>query len=366
MSNISLPASNVGKDWGVERKSYLDPVTGVEIWEMTRGPAAADNLYFHFSNFTADNRFLIFTSDRSGVQQLYRANVQNGRIVQLTDEAEVNARSACPDQTVASRLYYLRGPEIIALQIHDFTTRVVGEIPEPHMGGFQQPTQSSDGKWLALGKRRDSTTWEIGLMKIETGEYRTVITQGFQMGHVQHSPTDSIIFFVWETGGFAPQRSWLVNTDGTGNRPFYFRTKPDEWFTSAKEWVTHEAWINDTGEMTMINDKVGVMLVNKDGSSRIVREGHYWHCAARPDGKFIVADDFDGRLWLMESATGNIRLLATGLRDKTRIHSHSSFDRLGHYVQFRSGRQHETVALIDLRQLPEQDWLQLPENPSNR
>ena len=108
-------------------------------------------------------------------------------------------------------------------------------------------------------------------MNVQTGEYKTVITQGFRLGHVQHSPTDPIIFYVWETGGYAPQRTWLVNADGTGNRPFYARTDQKTWFTPLKEWITHEAWIAGTGEMTMINDKQGVMIVNKDGTARMAR-----------------------------------------------------------------------------------------------
>ena len=354
---VSLQAGNIGKDWGVERKSYVDPVTGVRVWELTKGTNAANNLYFHFSNFTADNRHLIFISNRTGSWQLFRAEVETGRLVQLTDDPQVNASAACPDHTNARRLYHLRGAEVIALDILDFTSRKVGEIPQPHMGGFQQPTLSGDGKWLALGKQRDASNWEIGLMSTETGEYRTVLTQGFRIGHVQHSPTDPLVFYVWETGGYAPQRTWLVNTDGTGNRPFYARTAPTNWFTPLKEWVTHEAWVKDTGEMTMINDKLGVMLVNKNGDARLVCEGDLWHAAARPDGKFIVADDNKGRLWLIETATGNKRLLATGIRDSVRtVHAHPSFDRLGRYVQFHTGRTQETVAIIDLRELPPADW----------
>ena len=44
------PARNVGKDWGSEQKSYLDPLTGVRILELTGNGSAADNLYFHFSS----------------------------------------------------------------------------------------------------------------------------------------------------------------------------------------------------------------------------------------------------------------------------------------------------------------------------
>jgi Tol biopolymer transport system component len=353
----SLLASDVGKDWGVERESYVDPVTNIRIWEMTKGPAASDNLYYHFSNFTADNRHLIFASGRTGSSQLYRVEIETGRIVQLTDGPSVSARSACPDHTDTRRLYYLRGPAVFALDIVDFAERKVGEIPKPYTGGFQQPTLSGDGKWMTLTKQRDAANWEIGLLNTETGAYRTVITEGFRIGHVQHSPVDPIIFYTWETSGYAPQRSWLVNVDGSANRPFYARTDPSTWFTPLKEWVTHEAWVKDTGEMSMINDKLGVMLINKDGAARMVREGRYWHAAARPDGKFLVLDDMQGRLWLMETAAGNTRLLATGIRDTIHtVHAHASFDRLGRYVQFHTGRTHETVAIIDLNELPPLHW----------
>ena len=131
----SVLASDVGRDWGVERQSYTDPVTGVQIWEMTKAGSASDNLYFHFSNFTADNRYLLFVSDRTGSSQLFRAEAESGHIVQLTDDAAANGRSACPDHTNARRVYYLRGPEVLALDILDFAARKVGEIPPPHMGG---------------------------------------------------------------------------------------------------------------------------------------------------------------------------------------------------------------------------------------
>ena len=349
-------AAQVGRDWGIQTKTYFDPVTGIEVRELTRPPAKSDNLYYHFSNFTADNKFLIFGSTLAGSSQIFRAEVETGRLFQLTEAPDVNSRSACPDLHNARLLYYLRGAEVCAMDLIEFSSRKIGEIPPPRMGDYSQPTLSGDGKWMTLSKKRDPENWEIGLLNVESGEYRSVVTQGFRIGHVQHSPTDPIIFYVWETGGYAPQRSWVVNTDGTGNRPFYVRTKPDTWFTPLKEWVTHEAWVRDTGEMTMVNDRQGVMLVKKDGTARMVREGRYWHAAARADGRFLVLDDFDGGVWITETATGNTRLLASGIRDSVKVHAHASFDRKGHYVQFNTGRTHETVALIDLRKLPPLSW----------
>lgn len=357
MPAVLSRASDVGRDWGVEREIYTDPETGIRIQELTKAGCVSDNLYFHFSNFTADNRFLLFVSDRGGSRQLFRAEAETGHLVQLTDGPNTSAHTACPDHTNPRRVYYLRGPEVFALDIIDFTEKKVGEVPQPHLGGFGQPTLSGDGKWLTLAKRRDEANWEIGLMDTQTGAWRTVTTQGFPINHVQHSPRDRVIFYAWETGGYAPQRSWLVNDDGTANRPFYARADPKFWFTPLKEWVTHEAWVMDTGEMTMVNDKQGVMLISVDGSARMVSKGDFWHSAARPDGKFLVVDDASGRLWLMETATGKKRLLATGLREKVRtVHPHASFDRLGHYVQFHTGRTHETVGVIALKDLPPFDW----------
>jgi Tol biopolymer transport system component len=353
---VGAGGSHAGKDWGVDRSSYEDPVTRARVWEVTRQPQVADNLYFHASNFTADNRHLIFVSDYGGSRQLFRCDLATGRVVQVTDDPGLAPYSACADPKDARRLYCLRGQTVLAVDLLDFSVRVVGEIPGPCIGGLQQVSLSGDGQWLALGKQRDKTNWEIGLMNAASGEYRTVLTQGFRIGHVQHCPTAPVIFYVWETGGYAPQRSWLVNTDGTGNRPFYSRTSPANWFTPLKEWVTHESWVKDTGEMIMVNDKLGIMVVQPDGSARIVREGSYWHAAARPDGKMLVMDDAQGRLWLAETATGNTRLLATGLRTKVPIHPHASFDRAGRYVQFHTGRTHETVAYIDLDALPPQSW----------
>ena len=340
------------RDWGVERTSYLDPVTGIRIHEQTGRNSRADNLYFHVSNFTADNRHLLFVSDRTGSWQLYKAEVASGRITQLTDDPRVNPRSTCPHPRDPARAFVLRGPTVLDLDLTSGSTCEIGTIPEPRIGGYQQPTLSHDGDWLTTTKQVNDAEWEIGLMHIATGEYRTVTRQGFRIGHVQHCPTAPLIFYVWETGGYAPQRTWLVQPDGSRNRPFYASTTPANWITPLKEWVTHEAWVPTGTHMTMILDKVGVLLVAPDGTWRLVREGHYWHAAASPDGRQLVLDDMQGRLWLCDVATGNVRLLATGVRGVERVHAHPSFDRNGDFIQFHTARTHETVALIHLGDVP--------------
>ena len=348
MTNFRLFALAVVSASLANAEAYKDPTSGLNVLEFAPSGLQPTNLYFHFSNFTADNRLVIFGGSSAGKPQIFAYDVASRQIAALTSGDGVSASTACPHPAKANFLYYLLGPRVFELELATRKDRLVGEIPEPRAGGYQQPTLSHDGKSLALTKQRDAANWEIGLMDLATGAWHSVLIQGFRIGHVQHHPKLPIIFYVWETGGYAPQRTWLVNDDGTANRPFYYTTDPKQWTTPLKEWVTHEAWIHDTGGMTLIVDKVGFVIADPTGKGRLL-PGDYWHVAARTDGKELLADDSKGNLWLIDAATDGRRLLATGLRDTVRsVHAHASFDRTGRYVLFNSGRTRQTIALIDL------------------
>ena len=240
------------------------------------------------------------------------------------------------------------------MDLQTLAEKPVGEIPAPRIGGYGQPTLSHDGLSLTVSKQVDERNWEIGLMEIAGGRYRAVVRTGFRVGHVQHHPKEPLIFYVWETGGYAPQRTWLVNADGSANRPFYYSVDPKRWVTPLKEWVTHESWVRGTGQMTMILDKIGILIANPDGSTRLI-DGDYWHVAASPDGQRLAADDHDGRLFLVDPATGSRRLLAAGLRAGERsVHAHASFSGDGRYVIFNTGRAKKALAWIDVQALPRQ------------
>lgn len=338
-------SAQAAKSWGVEKTSQADPITGAAIVEIATA-GISSNLYFHFSNFTADNRYVIFANDRSGSRQLYRASIPAGEIVQLTDEPGVDATSACPDPTDARRVYYVRQGTVYSIDVETFAQSKIADLPGR---GASQPTLSKDGKTMAFGFQADEKTWEIGVVDIPTGKYRRVIQQGFRIGHVQHSPTDPVIFYSWETSGYAPQRTWLVNSDGSGNRPFYANIEPSKWLTPLKEWITHEAWVPATGQMTMIHDRFGILLVDRTGAWRVVTKGWYWHAASTVDGRRLIADDFDGKLWLIDVATGATKLLASGVRQPKAIHNHPSWDRAGRSVIFNythDGKQ--TLGWIDV------------------
>ena len=78
----------------------------------------------------------------------------------------------------------------------------------------------------------------IGKMDLTTGKTEPVVAVHFKVGHIQGNPWHpGEVIFCWETGGKAPQRTWICNADGTGLRPIYRETEHD--------WVTHEAVISE-------------------------------------------------------------------------------------------------------------------------
>ena len=332
-------------------ESYKDPKSGLQVTEIDPPLATAQNLYFHFSNFTADNRNIIFASADGDTSQIYRYDLESGKATAVTSGPGVAAASACPHPKDPRILYYPRGRSIEEIDLTSGKVRKVGELPQPSIGGPGQPTLSHDLKSLALVRQRDESNWEVGLMDIATGAWKPVATVGFRVGHVQHHPSEPMIFYVWETGGYAPQRTWVVNDDGTANRPFYHTADQKQWVTPLKEWVTHESWVSGTGDMVLVMDKIGLVIADKTGKGRIL-PGNYWHVAARTDGRYLVADDFDGNLYLIDPSTDSRRLLASGLRQTVRpVHAHASFDRTGRYVLFNTGRTRQTIATVDLLQI---------------
>lgn len=338
-----------------------DPLTH-HTFRQVSGFDHAENLYFHVSNFTADNSKILFAGTISKQSQLWLVDPASGELHPACDHPAVSPHSTLPHPKDPNLAYAIAGPSLVEIALDSGRTKILAQLPETTHGGYGQPTLSVDLSHIYLSHKASPTTWEIGKVHLATGRYTPILSQGFAIGHLQHSPTDPHVFYVWETGGFAPQRTWLVNDDGSANRPLYAPTLPKAWITEKKEWITHESWIPAQPDMLMINDKIGILRVTPSGNATLVAEGQYWHAAASPDGRSLVADDFDGRLHLLplspvpdsKTRAKPGRILVGGLRGPDRkTHPHAAYDRLGYFVEFQVGGPHPTIGWIDLRSLPD-------------
>jgi oligogalacturonide lyase len=208
----------------------------------------------------------------------------------------------------------------------------------------------------------------LARMNLATGDISLVVAVPFQIGHIQTNPwVPGEIVFCWETGGKAPQRTWTVNADGTGLRPLY----PEAGF----EWVTHEAVITkDEAAIAILGHRrtnpdgtprpiegpgqepawgaagtpdhpTGVGVVNlRTREMRIVGQipvgnpgNSIWHVHGSGDGRWVAADDFQYRLWLIDRRSGEMMLLSDNGHMKTAAdHQHPTFSPDGTRIEIQS------------------------------
>jgi len=181
----------------------------------------------------------------------------------------------------------------------------------------------------------------VAKMDLRTGAVSPVVVVPFQVGHIQSNPwTPGQVMFCWETGGKSPQRTWVVNGDGTKLRPLFAEASFD--------WVTHEAFIgpdeaafavlghrpigtkDEWGEcgsrahptgLGISSVSTGTMLFvgqTKTGSG-------FWHVHGSADGRWATGDDFERNLYLIDRRTSEMILISAGHKTTAADHVHPTF-----------------------------------------
>ncbi|MBC7915448.1 MAG: PD40 domain-containing protein [Pyrinomonadaceae bacterium] len=212
----------------------------------------------------------------------------------------------------------------------------------------------------------------IARMNLKTGEFKHVVSVPFQVGHIQSNPWNAgEVIFCWETGGKSPQRTWIVNADGTGLRPLY----PEATY----EWVTHEAVISkdevaiaimghrkipgttntgvaapgtavsgaNPGQETQWGPSgtrekpTGLGIINIRTREMTIagqtpKGSGLWHVHGSADGKWAVGDDFSRSLYLIDRHTREMIMLTTGHKETASDHPHPTFSPDGTRVQIQS------------------------------
>lgn len=383
--------AQVGKQFPSEKQIVLDRVTGRPLTVLTSSTFNDSKIYPTHPQWAADGEHILFRSNTrsaDGFPQVFAVNELTGRITQISEGEGVDAGSINVAR-LSNKVYYLRrgkGEAPTTLIEVDLTAllaeprtpgnkveRVAGTLPAGFLsaGGF---TLDADEKSAYFGfDQRRAPPRERGqpvpqvpggllAMDLSNGRTRTVLEVPFRMGHVQANPLKrGEILYCHETGGDAPQRMWIVNADGTGNRPV-FQEHPDDWVTHEQFADADHVIFNLLGHTAKLRQRPsGIMVVNlRDGtvenlgqpdsyynSSKPerysdpniptgVRLGGFWHNAVTYDRRFAASDDFDGNIHLIDRKTGNRTLLSTGHRMRP-DHAHPSFSPDGSRLLIQSG-----------------------------
>jgi oligogalacturonide lyase len=358
--------SQVGKIFPPEHMVFTDSITGKKYTALTTAPSSDSKIYQTHPQWTSDGQYIIFRSNRSGERnsQVFAIHEKTGHIIQLTDGRGINNGSLNVCRK-SNRLFYLRNNTLTELLLDPIISdskagrlndsskyeRRIAALPpgERESGGFTLDAEETKA-YIGINYKKPNDTlnyYKLSAIDILSGEYSTIMEVPFRVGHLQANPwIPGEILYCWETGGDAEQRMWIVNADGTGNRPLYKET-PDEW-------VTHEIWadkdhimFNVLGHLSRLRTKPqGLLEINvRNNEVRIFRNADgrgYWHCAESPDRKWAVADTFTGELHLINLQTGETKLLTVAHYAPTTgiptVHSHHTISPDGKRVLFNSGK----------------------------
>jgi hypothetical protein len=210
-----------------EWHEYRDVDTGRKATQLTSASGHSYPLYYFGPSITADSRYLVFHSERSGWVQLYRLDLTTGEIGQLTDGRTLdsgwaiwcewrlrgvyNHLSALNPRE--GEVFYFQDEELRASKVDTFENRVVARLPSGHMP-VGQSAFSPDGSLFAfihveaddyvarLREReylinsglyaptpdherfREGIRTILSVLNTRTNEYRTAIETDFHFHHV--------------------------------------------------------------------------------------------------------------------------------------------------------------------------------------
>ena len=399
-------SAQMGTRFPSERKVINDPKTGVELVFLTSKSGTGDSkIYQTHNQWTADGQWVIFRSDRVPGEAM-AVNEETGVMVQVTEGGYTGMLCVARK---SMNLYHMRvatdkngrrtGMQVVEVDLQRLFAdseagklkkkqhyeRICGTIPfEMCSEGDMALDGSEEFVYFRLDKEfarkypiaeqiapdfgprhMGAGPGGIGKMDLTTGKSEPVVAVHFKVGHIQGNPWHpGECIFCWETGGKAPQRTWMVNADGTNLRPIYRETTHD--------WVTHEAVISadelviaiighrpiDNGKkkeiaglesFAMSNDwgpsgtkeyPTGIAVVNMR-TRELTLEGqvpgdNFWHVAGSLDGHWVAGDDFARELWLIDRHTGERILLTAGHKTTARDHVHPTFKPDGTEVEIQS------------------------------
>lgn len=334
--------------------TYLDPVTGYEIRQYTKGPGRNAKLYFTTENFTVDDKYFFFNRQTGDGPLpdggLYKCDVKTG-------EAELMAGSEYRGFAMDRFENYgvlCRGHIVCRLDCDTGKITEIGALPE---GGnvTGHLTTSRSGR-IACSYHLANKIFALVILDPKTGKSEVVHQSDYHLGHAQICPTDdNLLFYIHETMGDALQRTWMFDIANRAARPYYVE--------QPNEWITHEVWSADGEMMAFMKLHGRILLGDKDGR-------HFWQaayseqllhpCISR-DKKWLCADrtsylgvTVQDAVVLLNAETGKSLDLATTYAPKTGAdHQHPSFNRKGDMVLFSAPDKegNAQVCAIDLNQV---------------
>ena len=374
----------VGRTYAPEYREYMDPLTHRRVCQLTDSTAEDYHLYFYNPSITPDGKYLVFLSERTGVGNLFRLELQNGEIVQLTDAQPIRAEywpfteaiqgvgSCLPAiANCGQDVFYFEGTDLLAVGIESLKRRQLLSLPSDRRPSMLQANAGGETLVFATwdedlfmershrayaGERFpdehffQETTSTILRVEAETGQAEEVLRkERFWINHVHVNPQDRDLILFCHEYSELPDRMWLLNVATQKCGPI-----PGQ---GAEEWYQHEFWSGDGrricfhGGISGDNTQgfCGWCSPNGEGYTKAYHATSgraYAHYNVHPDGQTMVTDGEarPGCISKVHLRDGKqefeilCRHDSYTFGDDQRCHPHPSFTPDGRQVIFTSNR----------------------------
>lgn len=323
---------SIGTQQPPEWSTHQDRATGRTIRQLTGCPANNYPLYYFIPSITHENDALVFHSERSGWVQLYKLDLNDGTITQLTDGhtrdsgwaiwCEPHLRGIYNHLSALNQakreVYYFQDEEVRCTHLDTLANRLVCTIPGRISIG--QTGFSPDGKHFAfihadrahftqafqdreailnMGQPFSHEEWRrqvpvtISVIDTDSGAMRTVIDVPYHVHHVFFLDNEWLLVnhVAGENG------MWTVKLDGSGKRDL----RPSHMGNGAichqvvnEAGIFYEANIWHEGADGKREREVWFGHYNRDDDS--FEEVHmpgvgYVHTGLDPAGKFLFVEN---------------------------------------------------------------------------
>ena len=289
--------------WKSEWKKFPDPVTGRPVWQITSHDSPSVAVYFERQPFTADDRYLVFGSKRSGTWQLYRADMRNGKIVRVSAKKDLSPYSFTihPDGKSAC---YIHENILYKTDVRKLKEKVWMDFN----GKFSTPLRlsssfSADARFTVMTTKTDSG---VGIYRVdlEDGSLQGTLWKAGPLSHPLICPTNpDLITFVpgpdTQNDMTLPMekraRTWILNLKNGETKPFLmmpygFRATHESWSADGRRFFFYKKAVPGW-------KPVSICSIDQDGGN--LRE-YYRHDSIKlghglssQDGQWFLSDGQD-------------------------------------------------------------------------
>lgn len=132
---------------------YEDAYSGREVIQLTDYLGHSNHFYFTDPCWFNDNKSFFFMSDRENKSDLFRFDLEDSKITQLTDFDTPGRSRGCWSEA-NQRLYYWRDQKIVELNPETYEEQVIYEAP-PDMQPEARANPTADGKYVISRLQED-------------------------------------------------------------------------------------------------------------------------------------------------------------------------------------------------------------------